>query len=133
MRFSCVRDRGIWYIYLNTILLNLQRIFLTQESNQGLLHCRQILYQLSYEGSPLVLKRTLIQMVKLPLNFKIKLENILCNHFPSLAQAAKRIYLSTKNKCFHPTLAFSTYFCFNSEQAEDQTPMNKQRTGKINV
>ena len=23
-----------------------------QESNQGLLHCRQILYQLSYQGSP---------------------------------------------------------------------------------
>ena len=30
----------------------LQRIFPTQESNQGLLHCRQILYQLSYPGSP---------------------------------------------------------------------------------
>ena len=30
-----------------------QRIFPTQESNPGLLHCRQILYQLSYEGSPL--------------------------------------------------------------------------------
>ena len=38
----------------------LQRIFptqelnwgLTQESNQGLLHCRRILYQLSYQGSP---------------------------------------------------------------------------------
>ena len=30
----------------------LQRIFPTQESNQGLLHCRQILYQLSYSGSP---------------------------------------------------------------------------------
>ena len=30
----------------------LQQIFLTQESNQGLLHCRQILHQLSYEGSP---------------------------------------------------------------------------------
>ena len=29
----------------------LQEIFLTQESNQGLLHCRQILYQLSYQGS----------------------------------------------------------------------------------
>ena len=28
-------------------------IFLTQESNQGLLHCRWILYQLSYQGSPL--------------------------------------------------------------------------------
>ena len=28
-----------------------QYIFLTQESNQGLLHCRRILYQLSYEGT----------------------------------------------------------------------------------
>ena len=31
----------------------LQWIFTTQESNQGLLHCRQFLYQLSYEGSPI--------------------------------------------------------------------------------
>ena len=30
----------------------LQRICLTQESNWGLLHCRRILYQLSYQGSP---------------------------------------------------------------------------------
>ena len=30
----------------------LQWIFLTQGSNQGLLHCRPILYQLSFEGSP---------------------------------------------------------------------------------
>ena len=29
----------------------LQGICLTQESNQGLLHCRQILYQLNYQGS----------------------------------------------------------------------------------
>ena len=29
----------------------LQRIFLTRELNQGLLRCRQILYQLSYQGS----------------------------------------------------------------------------------
>ena len=28
----------------------LQQIFSTQESNWGLLHCRQILYQLSYQG-----------------------------------------------------------------------------------
>ena len=27
----------------------LQQIFLTKESNRGLLHCRQILYQLSYQ------------------------------------------------------------------------------------
>ena len=31
----------------------LQGISLTQESNQGLLHCRQTLYQLSYPGSSL--------------------------------------------------------------------------------
>ena len=30
----------------------LQGIFLTQRSNPGLLHCRQILYHLSYQGSP---------------------------------------------------------------------------------
>ena len=30
----------------------LQKIFPTQELNQGFLHCRQILYQLSYQGSP---------------------------------------------------------------------------------
>ena len=28
----------------------LQWIFLTQESNRGLLHCKWILYQLSYQG-----------------------------------------------------------------------------------
>ena len=33
------------------ILSLLQQIFPTQESNQDLLHCRQILYQLSYKGS----------------------------------------------------------------------------------
>ena len=30
----------------------LQEIFPTQESNPGLLHCRQILYQLNHQGSP---------------------------------------------------------------------------------
>ena len=37
----------------------LQRIFPTQESNQGLLHCRRILYQLSYQGL-IYLKRIII-------------------------------------------------------------------------
>ena len=32
----------------------LQGIFPTQESNLGLLHCRQILYHLSHQGSPLL-------------------------------------------------------------------------------
>ena len=34
----------------------LQRIFPTQGSNRGLLHCRQNLYQLSYQGSQAVEK-----------------------------------------------------------------------------
>ena len=33
-----------------------QRIFPTQESNQGLLHCRWILYQLSHKGTPRILE-----------------------------------------------------------------------------
>ena len=36
----------------------LQRIFLTQGLNLGLLHCRQILYHLSHQGSPPILKAT---------------------------------------------------------------------------
>ena len=36
----------------------LQGIFPTQELNPGLLHCRQILYQLSYEWSPMGKYRT---------------------------------------------------------------------------
>ena len=40
------RDTGVGSLSL------LQGIFPTQESNRGLLHCRQILCQLSYQGSP---------------------------------------------------------------------------------
>ena len=45
----------------------LQQIFLTQELNHGLLHLRQILYQLSYQGSPrflvkVMFLRTLISL-----------------------------------------------------------------------
>ena len=46
----------------------LQGIFLTQESNQGLLHCRWIFYQLKYQGSP----DTLLPLFKYRL-FKSKL------------------------------------------------------------
>ena len=37
------KDTGVGSLSL------LQQIFLTQESNQGLLHCSRILYQLSYQ------------------------------------------------------------------------------------
>ena len=46
MRFS----RQEYWVGCHSLL---QGIFPTQESNSGVLHCRQILYQLSYEGSAL--------------------------------------------------------------------------------
>ena len=36
----------------------LQGIFLTPEFNRGFLHCRRILYRLSYQGSPSVMYKT---------------------------------------------------------------------------
>ena len=44
----------IWVKFTHSSLSLLQWIFLTQELNRGLLHCRQILYQLSYQGSPIL-------------------------------------------------------------------------------
>ena len=41
----------------------LQGIFLTQESSWGLLHCRRILYQLSYQGIPIFVPIVVIQLV----------------------------------------------------------------------
>ena len=44
----------------------LQGIFLTQESNWGLLHCRRIFYQLSYQGTPGHIKSDEIPGLKYP-------------------------------------------------------------------
>ena len=41
----------------------LQGIFPTQESNQGLLHCRRIPYQLSHQGSTITVRRKNIYWV----------------------------------------------------------------------
>ena len=41
----------------------LQGIFLTQESNQGLLQCRRILYQVSHQGSTITVGRKRIYWV----------------------------------------------------------------------
>ena len=43
---SCIVGVGCHFL--------LQRIFLTQGSNLGLLHCRQTLYHLSHQGKPMV-------------------------------------------------------------------------------
>ena len=41
---------------LELIAIPFSRIFPTQGSNPGLLHCRRILYQLSHQGSPRILE-----------------------------------------------------------------------------
>ena len=48
----------------------LQGIFRTQESNPGLLHCRQILYQLSYEGSQVDITKE-FSKVAVPIYFQL--------------------------------------------------------------
>ena len=64
----------------------LQQIFPTQESNQSLLHCRQILYQLSYQGSP-----------------TLRIENSTnCVKFSSSASPKVSPLFSVR--CQHPTL-----------------------------
>ena len=40
----------------------LQGFFPTQGLNPGLLHCRQILYHLSYQGSPIYINVSLLQL-----------------------------------------------------------------------
>ena len=47
-------SRLIYYFTGVGILFLLQGIFPTRGSNLGLLHCRRILYQLRYEGSPIL-------------------------------------------------------------------------------
>ena len=63
--FRVLQLNYTWTVYhpLNSLGKNtevgslslLQGIFPTQGSNPGLLHCRQILYQLSHQGSPRIL------------------------------------------------------------------------------
>ena len=44
----------------------LQRIFSTQESNRGRLHCRWILYQLSYQGSCIAFRKSSVNTWNAP-------------------------------------------------------------------
>ena len=53
-------------------LCSLQRISITQELNWGLLHCRQILYQLNYQGSPIITTK---------IKFLIKIDHFLPNFY----------------------------------------------------
>ena len=57
----------------------LQGIFPTQGSNLGVLHCRQILYQLSHQGSPRILEQVAISFYFHPIMLYRKPR---CRDFP---------------------------------------------------
>ena len=70
----------------------LQQIFPTEESNWGLLYCRQILYQLSYQGSPHNGRGT----IKLSIRHYAKVFGFVCNTVGSHPQNwEKKIYIYT--------------------------------------
>ena len=81
----------------------LQQIFLTQESNRSLLHCRRILYQLDYEGCPQEKTRSNWNF----LNFWG--DWIRCNHFGNVWQFFKKL-----NIYFHITQKFHS--CITGEE-----------------
>ena len=84
-----------------SILSLLQWIFMTQESNWGLLHCRRILYQLSYWGSP---NRSLLMIYILTLKaYHITFESmqLCCWSFVLwfLEYVDSSPFLSSQDKC----------------------------------
>ena len=63
----------------------LQGIFPTQGSNPGLLHCRQILYQLSHQGSPRILEWIIVSPT-IKFYFKFWICGISSDEVSSVAQ-----------------------------------------------
>ena len=70
------KNTGVGSLYL------LQGIFPTQESNWGLLHYRQILYQLSYQGSPSVRLQISTLLYSFPhlLTTKVRRQSYVSSH-----------------------------------------------------
>ena len=81
----------------------LQGIFPTQESNRGLLHCRQILYQLSHQGSPKI-----SEAVKPPSSRKLRKSQLGFSGPGGPASAyfslSPSVYLSVSTSSYHPLL-----------------------------
>ena len=78
----------------------LQGIFLTQESNWGLLHCRQILYQLSYQVRPLKVFRA----------YRTSLVHLGCMGSCCLSYSSALLVL--KKLCLIFIIKFYVKYCF---------------------
>ena len=87
----------------------LQWSFLTQEPNQGLLHCKQIFYQLSYHGSPI------IAIIHLKLSI---------NHLKLITSSLKKetfkgTVFSMSHKCENEKVHLSLFFMSSVAQLKD--------------
>ena len=71
----------------------LQGIFPTQVSNPGLLHCRQILYHLSHQGSPIMLDFIMLGTILVSWYYYLKLK---LQYFGHLMQRADSLEKTLK-------------------------------------
>ena len=110
----------------------LQAIFLTQGSNPGLLHCRQILYPLNHQGNHKVInwkvnwsnevqrKRCSACRVDQPLSNKYQVQQTLKESWVSLAMGprwkASQLPLFTSQSC-SGSLLFLIHCAFSSPKA----------------
>ena len=76
----------------------LQRIFPTQELNWGLLHSRRILYQLNYEGSPILVKvkTKILSIADKALHYLV----LVSTHIPTMPVImVSQLFLKALDKC----------------------------------
>ena len=106
---DCIgQNTGVGSLFL------LQSIFLTQGSNLGLLHYRQILYQLSHKGNPWQLYRTY-------LSYHQHTHTDICPHSQSSFYAeATLLALSSTSLTLPPPLARTSLFLLFGETALGQ-------------
>ena len=96
----------------------LQGIFPTQGSNPGLLHCRQIFYQLSHKGSPTWRKESKFQM-----GIRGKMA-ILSNSFLEPTLAGDILLLERRELCFYYPIKMQTNYGFLSiSPTKDISPL----------
>ena len=85
----------------------LQGIFLTQKSSWGLLHCRRILYQLSYQGSPIFVPVVVIQLLS-RVRLSLQPHGIQYNRLPCSSSSSRACSnLCSSRWWYHSTISSS--------------------------
>ena len=103
-----------------------QEIFPTQGSNPGLPHCKQILYQLSYQGSPLKYNTLIIFN---SLSIEVILDKMIKE--ASFIMREMEVYLGTSNPFLYSpiphlgTLCRNEHSLFSERVQREKSPGNK--------